>query len=49
MIEVQDRSPWSFDKRLILLKRFNGNVSPSNVTFQHSLFGFMFLTFLLKV
>ena len=38
MNDVWDRSPLSFDKRLILLKRFNGDLSPGNVTFQHSPF-----------
>lgn len=38
MIEVLDGSPWSFDKRLILLKRSNGDLSPGNVSFQHSPF-----------
>ena len=38
MIEELDRSLWFFDKRLILLKRSNGDVSPSNVYFQHSPF-----------
>lgn len=38
MIEVQEKSLWSFDKRLILLKCFNGDLSPSNVTFQYSPF-----------
>ena len=38
MIEVLDRSPWSFDKSLILLKHFSDDLSPSNVSFQHSPF-----------
>lgn len=38
MNDVWDRSPWSFDMRLILLKRFNGYLGPGNVTFQHSPF-----------
>lgn len=38
MNDVWDRSPWSFDKRLILLKRFNGDLGPGNVTFRHSTF-----------
>ena len=38
MNDVWYRSPWSFDKRLILLKHFNGDLSPGNVTFQHSPF-----------
>ena len=36
MIEVQGKCPWSFDKRLTLLKCFNGDLSPNNVTFQRS-------------
>lgn len=36
--EVIDRSPWSFDRGLILLKQFKGNLSPGDVSFQHSLF-----------
>ena len=31
--EVLDRSPRSFDKRLILMKQFNGDLSPGNVSF----------------
>ena len=38
MNDVWDRSPWSFDKKLILLKHFNGDLSPGNMTFQHSPF-----------
>lgn len=38
MNEVLDRSPWSYDKRLILLKHFNGDISQSYVTFQRSHF-----------
>ena len=38
MIEVQDKSHWSFDKILILLKHFSGDLSSGNVTFQHSPF-----------
>ncbi|KAF3947127.1 hypothetical protein CMV_026699 [Castanea mollissima] len=38
MMEVPDRSPWSFDRKLILLKRFNGDLSPGNVSFQYSPF-----------
>ena len=34
MNDILDRSLWSFDKRLILLKRFTGDVSSKNVTFQ---------------
>ena len=33
MMDVLDRSPWSFDKRLVLLKRFEGDLSPGNVKF----------------
>ena len=36
--EVLDRSPRSFDKRLILMKQFNGDLSPGNVSFQYSPF-----------
>lgn len=38
MIEVQNKSHWSFDKRLILLKHFNSDLSSGNVTFQRSPF-----------
>lgn len=38
MIEVQDKSPRSFDKIHILLKCFNGDFNPNNVTFQRSSF-----------
>ena len=38
MAEILDRSPWYFDRRLILLKHFNGDLSPGNVTFQYSPF-----------
>ena len=38
MIEVQDKSHWSFDKILILLKHFSDDLSSGNVTFQHSPF-----------
>ncbi|XP_030942068.1 uncharacterized protein LOC115967129 [Quercus lobata] len=38
MMDVLDRSPWSFDRKLILLKRFNGDISPSSVSFQYSPF-----------
>ena len=38
MIDVQDKSHWSFDKILILLKHFSGDLSSGNVTFQHSPF-----------
>ena len=38
MIEELDRSPWFFDKRLVLLKRSNGDLSPGNIYFQHSPF-----------
>ena len=36
--EIIDKSPWSFDKRLILMKHFYGDISPAKVTFTHSLF-----------
>ena len=48
MIEELDRSPWFFDKRLILLKRSNGDVSPSNVYFQHSPFLIQFFNIPIK-
>lgn len=35
---VFDKGPWSFDKKLILMKRFSGDVSPAKVTFTHSAF-----------
>ena len=35
---VLDQSPWSFDKKLILMKRFLDDSSPTNVTFSHSPF-----------
>ena len=38
MMDVLDRSPWSFDKRLVLLKQFEGDLSPGNVKFQRSPF-----------
>ena len=38
MNDILDRSLWSFDKRLILLKRFTGDVSSKNVTLQQSPF-----------
>ena len=38
MIEVLDRSTRPFDKSLFLLKCFNDDLSPSNVSFQHSPF-----------
>ena len=34
-IVVLDKSPWSFDKRLIMIKRFHGDSSPDNITFRH--------------
>ena len=36
MNDILDKSLWSFDKRLVLLKRFNGDVSPDKVSFQCS-------------
>ena len=48
MVEVQDKSPWSFDKRLILLKHFNGHLSLGNVTFQHYPFWFRVFSIPLK-
>ena len=38
MNDILDRSPWSFDKRLVLLKCFTSDVSSENVTFQRSPF-----------
>lgn len=38
MNDVLDKIPWSFDKRLVLLKRFDGDLSPGNVKFQRSPF-----------
>ena len=38
MKEVLDKSPWSFDSKQILLKRFHEGLSPSNVSFQYSPF-----------
>ena len=35
---VLDKSPSSFDKKLILMKRFLDDSSPANVTFSHSPF-----------
>ena len=32
--DILDKSPWSFDKSLVLLKRFTSDVSSENVTFQ---------------
>jgi len=37
-MDILDRSPWSFNKRLVLLKRFEGDLSPANVKFQRSPF-----------
>ena len=38
MNDILDRSPWSFDKKLVLLKCFTSDVGSENVTFQRSLF-----------
>ena len=38
MNDVLDKSTWLFDKRLVLLKRFDGDLSPGNVKFQRSPF-----------
>lgn len=38
MKDVLDKSPWSFDKRQVLLKCFDGDLSPGNVKFQRSPF-----------
>ena len=49
MMDVLDRSSWSFEKRLVLLKRFEGDLSPGNVKFQWSPFGLERSISLLKV
>ena len=33
MMDVLDGSTWCFDKRLVLLKQFEGDLSPGNVKF----------------
>ena len=38
MVEVLDKSSWTFDRRLILLKQFKGDLSLGNVSFQYSPF-----------
>ena len=38
MVEVLDKSPWSFDRRLILLKQFKGDLCLGDVSFQYSPF-----------
>ena len=38
MEEIIAKSPWSFDKHLILLKRFHGDISPCDVKFKHASF-----------
>ena len=38
MKKVLDKSPWSFDRKLILLKRFHEDLSLGNVAFQYSPF-----------
>uniref|UniRef100_A0A7N2R350 CCHC-type domain-containing protein n=1 Tax=Quercus lobata TaxID=97700 RepID=A0A7N2R350_QUELO len=38
MMDILDRSPWSFDKRLVLSKRLEGDLSLGNVKFQQSPF-----------
>ena len=48
MVEVLDRSPWSFNKRLILLKRFNGDLIQVMLLYNTPFFGFRFSTFPLK-
>lgn len=35
---ILDKSLWSFNKRLVLMKGFYGDLSPCNVTFLHSPF-----------
>ena len=37
-MEVLDKSTWTFDMRLILLKQFKGDLSSGNVSFQYSHF-----------
>ena len=37
-MEVLDKSTWTFDRRLILLKQFKGDLSSGNVSFQYSPF-----------
>ena len=48
MNDILDKSPWSFDKRLVLLKRFTCDVSSENVTFQQSLFWIWVFNILIK-
>ena len=38
MKEVLDKNPWSFDRKLILLKCFHEDLSPGNVAFKYSPF-----------
>ena len=38
MVEVLDKITWTFDRRLILLKQFKGDLSLGNVSFQYSPF-----------
>ena len=38
MNDVLDKSTWLFDKRLVLLKHFDGDLSLGNVKFQRSPF-----------
>ncbi|XP_075649855.1 uncharacterized protein LOC142620359 [Castanea sativa] len=38
MNDILDRSPWSFDKRLVMVKRFTNDASLENVLFQRSPF-----------
>ena len=48
MKEVLNKSPWSFDRKLILLKRFHEDLSPRNVAFQYSPFWIRFFNILIK-
>ncbi|KAF3949714.1 hypothetical protein CMV_024449 [Castanea mollissima] len=38
MNDILDRSPWSFEKKLVMVKRFTNDPSPENVSFQRSPF-----------
>ena len=38
MVEVLDKSSWTFDRRLILLKQFKGDLCLGDVSFQYSPF-----------
>nr|POE71106.1 hypothetical protein CFP56_27111 [Quercus suber] len=47
MLDVLDRSRWS-NRKLILLKHFNGDISPSSVSFQYSPFWIRFFNIPIK-